>query len=277
MAELGFQWTEQKLWWEGSWGCFCSQAHTGTAIRLLSNCKKKHKYCLRAGNGSLDPKHKQERTKHRVFIVKLIIPRFSALYKGRTCTAWKSGKTEQNANYLIEIDLMEGGVFAEWKFPVSGKNKAFSTAPESSAMGWARTQDNLDGMPCVCLLLAASDVLFNISVKYKDYLLLIIDFFLSFSFQWERLTWFWSMEFGVAKWKACKKPAPNPTLFVCKINLGYVRLKMKHLFVRQPEIQLTLPDLHSKNLLLGNPLHCSHFSKDYVNIQVCRNIWTNAF
>lgn len=38
-----------------------------------------------------------------------------------------------------------------------------------------------------------------------------------------------------------------------------------------------IPDLHSKNLLPGNPLYCTHISKDYANIQICRNIWTNAF
>lgn len=48
-------------------------------------------------------------------------------------------------------------------------------------------------------------------------------------------------------------------------------------FICQIARDMTLPDLHSKNLLLGNPLHCTHFSKDYANIQVCRNICTNAF
>lgn len=104
---LGLQWTEQKLWWEESWRCFCSQAHTGTAIRLLSNCNKKCNYCLRAGNGSLDPKHKQERTKHTVFMKRLIIPGFSTSYKGRTCTVWKWG--EQNPTFFIRIELVEEG------------------------------------------------------------------------------------------------------------------------------------------------------------------------
>lgn len=109
VAELGLQWTEQKLWWGECWGCFCSQSHTGTATRLLSNCNKKHNYFLKAGNGSLDPKHKQERTKHTVFMWRLIIPGFSTSYKGRTCTVWKWGETEQNPTYLIGIDLVEGG------------------------------------------------------------------------------------------------------------------------------------------------------------------------
>lgn len=109
VAELGLQWTEQKLWWEERWGCFCSQSHTGNATRLLSNCNKKHNYFFKAGNGSLDPKHKQERTKHTVFMWRLIIPGFSTSYKGRTCTVWKWGETEQNPTYLIGIDLVEGG------------------------------------------------------------------------------------------------------------------------------------------------------------------------
>lgn len=62
-------------------------------------------------------------------------------------------------------------------------------------------------------------------------------------------------------------------------------LSMTHKWVSKLNIYLSnsqrhssvLPDLHSEYLLTGNPLYCTHIRKNYANIQICRNIWTNAF